>query len=596
MTGKIKILDDTLINLIAAGEIVERPASVVKELLENSLDAGAESIDIEIASGGKKRIAVVDDGHGMTGEDARLALERHATSKIESFEDLQSIHTMGFRGEALPSIASVSRFTLFTRARKSEVGCEIHADGGVVKDSQDAGIPPGTRVIVEDLFYSVPARRKFLKTDRTEYYQILDVIHRVALSRPDVRFRLVSDGKEVTTMSPGSLRERAAGVFGRKVAERMEKLDFEEEGIRVTGLVGDPADTRSNQSNIFIYVNDRYVRDGMISASLLRAYTGLVFDRRYPMAVLFVQLPPGEVDVNIHPKKIYVKFREPNRVGGIVYRGIDAALRRSTRVTHVSPEGVSYQKNRVSTPMRTGSVRDVVSQYLKIGEMGEKDIGDRAQPSFLAPSIGVDTVIASPAPEDTVSWEGVRIVGQVHRMYIILETEESLVIIDQHAAHERIVFEALKKGAESNAIPIQKLLFPVKVELSPREYACVLQERDSFSRLGLEISDFGKDTVIVAALPSSLAEADVKDLVVDLIGEVLEEGAIRSGEKMRDRLLTVMACHGAVRAGEELNMEKIVALIRALSETPYAAHCPHGRPTQVVIPFSELNKNFKRTS
>ena len=269
-SNRIKILDDNLINLIAAGEIVERPASVVKELLENSLDAGANSIDIEIEAGGKKRIVVTDDGVGMSTEDAKLSIERHATSKVGRMDDLKSIHTLGFRGEALPSIASVSRMTLFTRMKDSTSGCEIRLEGGKLKYVRDAGIPKGTRVIVDDLFFSVPARRKFLKTEKTEYYHVLDVTNRAAISRPDVRFRLRVDGREVINALPGSLRERVGSILGKKSADVMEEVGFEAEGVKVLGLVGSPEDTRTTRSNIFIYVNDRYVRDALVTSAIMR--------------------------------------------------------------------------------------------------------------------------------------------------------------------------------------------------------------------------------------------------------------------------------------------------------------------------------------
>ncbi len=592
-SNRIKILDDNLINLIAAGEIVERPASVVKELLENSLDAGAESIDIEIEAGGKKRIVVTDDGVGMSMEDAKLAIERHATSKVERIDDLKSIHTLGFRGEALPSIASVSRLTLFTKMEDSTSGCEIRLEGGKLKYVRDAGIPKGTRVIADDLFFSVPARRKFLKTEKTEYYHVLDVINRVAISRPDVRFRLKADGREVINVHSGSLRDRVGGILGKRSVENMEEVGFEAEGIKVLGLVGSPDDTRTTRSNIFIYVNDRYVRDAVVTSAIMRAYKGLIFNQRYPIAVLFIQLPYSDVDVNIHPTKIQVKFKDTQNVGGVVKRAVDEALKKSTTVKIAEAKDLRYQKDRKYGESEVGRVGNSGSLFFEksdrsVAEM-EPGVSGRSLP------ISKDGIEIS-GIEDFGETGGFKVLGQIKGTYIILERNEGLVIIDQHAAHERIIYEEIKAGYLKKNIPRQRLLFPMKIELPKADYEVILSNLEDIYEMGLEISDFGENTVIVTSVPAVIKDADVKELVNN-ISEELKGGKRSIGaEDLIDKIITIMACHGAVRAGRELGTEEIRGLVRSMEKTPYAAHCPHGRPTMFVISTEEIKRRFKRTN
>jgi DNA mismatch repair protein MutL len=597
---RIKVLPDALVNLIAAGEIIERPASVVKELVENALDAEASSVDIEVLVGGKKRIVVVDDGIGMSGPDAARSLLRHATSKIHDKGDLKTIHTLGFRGEALPSIASVSRFTLFTRERDADVGTEIRIEAGVTKDVRDAGVPPGTRVIVEDLFFSVPARRKFLKSDKTEYFNVLDVTAKSALARPDVRFRLVVDGREVINAVAGDLRSRAGDIVGKRIARGMGEVNAEIDGVRVTGLAAAPDQTRSTQSNIHLFVNDRPVRDFGVASAVTRAYAGLIMKDRFPIAILFVQVPFEEVDVNIHPTKREVKFADPRRVAGVVGRAVREALGGLTRVTVglARADGPSYGRTAGDA---AGAVVGEVGR-LYFGDAGAAGAGGvTAPPPAAVPPHGVSPV--SPRempPADTPSPvadgpPGKRLLGQIAGTYIVLADDRGLVLIDQHAAHERVVYERIREGYRARSIPTQRLLFPIPLELSAPDRETIERHLDAINEVGVELERFGGNTLIVSAVPSAVKDADVGELVMGMVDELREGTAPRGLEETIDRLIKGIACHGAIRAGRTLGEAEIRMLIAEIERTPDAAHCPHGRPTMVRIEAEEIARRFKRS-
>jgi len=594
----IRIMPDALVNLIAAGEIVERPASVIRELVENSLDAGATNIDVEILVGGKRRIAVVDDGVGMSAADVRLALERHATSKIADKRDLGTIHTLGFRGEALPSIASVSRFSLFSRERDADTGTEIAVAGGVIQHVRDAGIPAGTRVVVEDLFYSVPARRKFLKSDRTEYLNCYDVIVKHALSRPDVRFRLVADGKEVIGAPTGGLRDRVGDVLGRRIAGDMGEVEEEQENIRVTGLVGRPEESRSTQSGMHLFVNDRPVRDYALNAAIVRAYAGLIFSGRYPVAVIFVQLPFSEVDVNIHPTKREVKFVDPKLVGGVVYRAVEAAVRRLTTVTVPERRPTIYD-----TPGDTGrragwAVREQAglwsSMPRRAGESGTRESGEVGNAVYARDEEPAASAEITGATEAAIGRDA-KLLGQVAGTYIVLSDGEGLILIDQHAAHERVVYERIKAGRSGNAVARQRLLFPMTLDLDAPDRAVVTKYLDEINSIGFEVGEFGGDTILVSAVPSIVKDADVRGLILGIAEELREAGGRPSIEEAIDRMIKAVACHGSVRAGRELTTREIEGLINEIGNTPFSAHCPHGRPTMIRISRQEIERRFRRT-
>ena len=619
----VRILDERLINRIAAGEIVERPASVVKELVENSLDAGARRIDVEIKQGGKQLIAVSDDGHGMTRENALLALERHATSKIAREEDLLAIHTLGFRGEALPSIASVSRCVLVTKSAGDEAGTEIAVSGGEVEYVRDAGRAVGTSIRVHDLFLMVPARRKFLKADRTEHYHVLDAVHRLALSRPDVRFRLAADEKEVLNSPSGSLRDRAGHIVGKGPAGRMSDVSFEADGVRVVGLAGAPEDTRSSRTGIFLFVNDRFVTDHMVNSAILRAYQGMLGQGRFPQAILFIQVPPEEVDVNIHPAKQTVKFRQPNSVHGVVSRAVNDALRGAFQVTPVSSMGDYHTSD---APLVTSAGRPGVGEWGG-GYQSERGGGGGGGGGSTGRLFRLTENMSSFREAVTKAWpmeEGARpglgdggrapdvpmegmeddragiaggyvILGQALETYIVLAVEGGIVVIDQHAAHERIVYERLRAGRRTGDVPTQNLLFPVTLELSRGEKAILTDHLDEIGRLGVTVSDFGGDAVVVESVPADVSESDVSSVLLEMIAELKEGRSAGSDmEKVYDRMTALMACHGAIRAGKKLTTGEIDALITDLLAIPTGSRCPHGRPTSIFLTERELMERFKR--
>ena len=608
----VRILAERLINRIAAGEIVERPASVVKELVENSLDAGAGRIDIEIKQGGKQLIAVSDDGHGMNREDALLSVERHATSKISREEDLSAIHTLGFRGEALPSIASVSRFVLITKTSDDETGTEIAIDGGAVEYVRDAGRATGTSIHVHDLFLAVPARRKFLKTDRTEHYHILDAVHRLALSRPDVRFRLVADGKEALNANAGTLKDRAGHIVGKGPAGRMSDILFEADGVRVIGLVGAPEDTRSSRAGMFLFVNDRFVTDSMVNNAVMRAYQGMLGAGRYPQAILFIQIPAEEVDVNVHPAKQAVKFRKPNIVHGVVSRAVGESLRGSFRIDPVTvsreyrdiPSGVGTEwsgvRERGEAYRSGGPAGAVGGRFPAGGDMpGIRETIQRAWPmeEGARPGSG-DVEPGTPVPTDNGGAEiagDYVILGQALETYIVLAVRDGIVIIDQHAAHERIVYERLRAGRRSGETPRQALLFPVTLELSRDQKTILTDHTDEIGRLGITVSDFGGDAVVVESVPAVLSESDVSSLLHDMIAELKEGRSAGSDmDGVFDRVTARMACHGAIRAGTKLTAGEIDALIADLTAIPTGSRCPHGRPTSIMLTNRELMERFRR--
>jgi DNA mismatch repair protein MutL len=594
---KIRILPDALVNLIAAGEIIERPSSVIRELMENSLDAEAGSIDIEMLVGGKRRIVVADDGVGMGAADVRLALERHATSKIAGKQDLGSIHTLGFRGEALGSIASVSRFSLFSRERGADAGTEIAVAGGVVQYVRDSGIPVGTRVIVDDLFYSVPARRKFLKGDRTEYLNGYDVVVKHALSRPDVRFRLTADEKEVINAPAGTLRERAGDVLGRRVAHDLGEVGAEEEGIRVTGLAGRPEESRSTQSGIHLFVNDRPIRDYQLTAAIQRAYSGLIIGGRFPVAVIFIQLPFSEVDVNIHPAKREVKFTDPRLVGGVVYRAVEAAVRRLTKVTISAARPALYESGGDLHPNAEGSIREAIGLWGgrpdRHGGLYGREPGSVPNDRFPRYEEAASSAVTGAA--DGAVGRDAKILGQVLGTYIVLSDGQGLVIIDQHAAHERVVYERIKAGRSSNAVPRQRLLFPMTLELDGPDRAAVARHLDEINAIGFELEEFGGDTLLVSAVPSIVKDADVKGLIEGIAGEFREETGRPGIEETVDRVIKAVACHGSVRAGRDLSLLEMERLIGEIENAPFAAHCPHGRPTMIRITGQEIERRLRRT-
>ncbi len=626
MANKIKLLSERVANQIAAGEVVDRPASVVKELIENSLDAEAGRIEVEIGRGGKRSIRVIDDGQGMSRDDALLCLERHATSKVRSGDDLFRVSTLGFRGEAIPSIASVSRMTLVTREREADSGISVRVEGGTVKSVSETGAPAGTEMLVESLFFNVPARRKFLKSIETEFGHIATLVSNVALARPEVHLTLSHDGKTVFDMPAsnshyGRLRHALGADALRQLVEVDEAFG---DGPRVHGHVSLPSYTRSSTRSLHLFVNGRFVRDRLINHAVFEAYRSLIPKGRYPLVVLFIDLPPEAVDVNVHPAKHEIRFRDQAGVHGAVVEAISSAIRSADRALAGAPvfrpavgSGPGGHPGRGPWPAVHGSscppretggdhaadgVMDALRRFGERMERGEVQAGPglfrrevsgtgRPTEEDNPPDVGEDT---SPMATAGFSFSDARVIGQAAGSFIIVESEDSLIIIDQHAAHERIMFERLWRQYKEESIARQALLFPITVELSREEAGRIEDKRDALLELGFEVEPFGGGTLAVKAIPAVLAGSDPEKLLLEVVDKM---GKSRGAEGLTDRLdevFSLMACHSVVRANESLSMEEIKRLLAAMDEADFPRHCPHGRDAVVKIGFKELARWFQR--
>lgn len=631
----IRILDDTTANQIAAGEVVERPSSVVKELVENSLDAGATRIVVEVEGGGRDLIRVSDDGCGMSPEDARLCIERHATSKIASGQDLTRIHTLGFRGEALPSIAAVSRFELRTRPRADLSGTRVVVEGGQVLTVDPCGCAPGTRIEVRDLFYNTPARLKYLKTNATELGRINDALGRLALAHPQVSIRYRSGPLEVlATPGRGQLLDAVAAVLGRELAREMVPLEFTSGACRVTGYTALPSAARAGRALQHFIVNGRPVQAFALRYALEEAYTNLIPQGRYPVCVVHIEVDPEEVDVNVHPAKLEVRFQREREVRGAVYRAVQAALGAHMTVpgTFAGPEAAAAADAAVrrgpsgAQPLLDGPQpgRDWVQAGRGIPAWARpaQAPGQTALPTDGAyAGTGRDTDHTREAPDTYRPLEGelaapgdlplageaprspaelirsLRPLGQIHRTYLACDGPEGLYLIDQHAAHERIFFERFLRAAAESSAPIQPLLFPLTVELTAVQ-AQIFQEYVAlFAASGLEVEPFGGRTVMVKGIPSGVPEAAAARLITDFIDKLIEETDLPANDPLdrRRRVSAAMAaCKAAIKAKDALHPEEMAALLSELAACENPGQCPHGRPTIILFRVGDLERRFGR--
>ena len=599
MKNRIQILPENLANQIAAGEVVERPASVVKELIENSLDASASEVFVEIEKGGKTLIKVTDNGYGMKKDDAFLCLERHATSKVSSAEDLFALHTMGFRGEALPAIASVTRLRLTTRSVDDETGWQIYAEGGTIRQADAVGVTPGTVVEVRNLFFNTPGRRKFLRKEETEFGHIADVVSRLALSRPDIHFRLLHNGRNVLeAYRHNRLEERAAAMLGRNVAADLLTVEADSgNGEMLIGLLGTPGISRSSTNNIYTYINGRFVRDRVVQHAILEAYRSLLEKRRYPIAVLFIDMPPESVDVNVHPTKHEVRFRNQQQVHDFIVTSLRDRLQQ-----------VSFEPARVSSAFQPSSFRP--SPVTSAPQTPEQRVyRERVQESLAAfnekvasvPTIAAISTVKgeidgwSSGRQETQSLpEGWRLIGQYLNSYLLCQADDELVLIDQHAAHERIGFERLRKQLASDGIESQALLFPMVLELEHREAAVLAEHLDDFARFGFEVEAFGGRSFTVKSVPALVADVDVERLVRDLAAELNEIGRAAQLDDEIERVLAVLACHSMVRANQALSQSEMQQLLHDLAAIEFGSCCPHGRPIMHRLSKREVEKLFHR--
>ena len=593
MSQKVRILPEQLANKIAAGEVVDRPASVVKELVENSLDAGASEVIVEIEDGGRKLIRVTDNGCGMSREDALLSLERHATSKIASDADLFAISSLGFRGEAIPSIASVSRFTLATREQAVIEGTEIYLEGGTVREVKACGMPHGTVITVRNLFFNTPARLKFMKSRETETGHIGDILNRLALARPDVRFITSFDGKNVMKLPGGSLVARGGAVFGSSNAQNLYPMEEQFDGIAISGLIGSPAVSRSTSSGVYTFLNGRFVRDRVVQHAVMQGYRGLLERGRYPLLVLFISIPPDQVDVNVHPAKHEVRFREQQKVHAAIQSTLEGFLASSPWLAQLKKPELFTPPAIATSARRVEEVKEALLKYAAV---------DHSQPKLYTATVvceqsAVNAVIPPAQIEDEVAdgyFASLQIIGQHKAAYIICEDGDGLVIVDQHAAHERVVFEELRTSFLNNEPQVQRLLMPATIELQPSEGAAAAVHFEMLSRAGFELEHFGGSTWLVSSVPAPLAALSWEQSLKDILEELSTIGQSGVLSATVDEMFARIACHSVVRGEWHLSLPEIKALFKRMDRTASAANCPHGRPVIVKISKNDIEKMFKR--
>jgi DNA mismatch repair protein MutL len=590
----IRRLPPELINRIAAGEVVERPASALKELVENSLDAGAKQVAVRLHAGGLELIEVADDGSGMSGDEMRLALERHATSKLAGNE-IDRVTSFGFRGEALPSIASVSRLTLESRVRGAD-GWRIAIDHGQVAGEGPAALPPGTRIRVEGLFDKVPARRKFLRSPRAEYAACLDAVKRLAMARTDVAFTLDHDGRRILTLQPSAAPARVAELLSHELDRHGIGIDCARDGLRLTGVISLPTFNRGMADQQFLFVNSRPVKDRLLVGALRAAYRDLIARDRHPIAALFLDVPLEEVDVNVHPAKTEVRFRDPAAIRGLIIGGLRHALEEE------SQRSAAREQAAAPVMWTTGASYDdaLNRQALTNGDAVEQQSW---APAFArVTNVRDDQRLFEPAPaaraeaavESVPSYPLGVARGQVAGTYIVAEAEDGLVIVDQHAAHERLVLERMRAAREGAAIVGQALLVPEVVELEEPDCDRLESCAPDLASMGLELERFGPTSMLVRSVPAALGKSDAAALLADMAAEIAELGGPMSlGDKL-DHVAATIACHGSVRAGRILSVAEMNALLREMEVTPRSGQCNHGRPTWVKLGHGEIEKLFGR--
>lgn len=638
VSAEVKLLDQNTANQIAAGEVVEKPASVVKELVENALDAGAGKIDVTIFEGGTQYIRVADDGSGMTEANAKLAVLRHATSKIRAAEDLMSLHTLGFRGEALPSIASVSNFQLLTRPADEEFATSIRIDGGEQTECQQTGGQAGTTVIVENLFFNVPARRKFLRTNATEGRYINELLTRLALSRPDVRFKLVSNDKEVlSTPGNGSLFDAITALYGKKVSDELLKVDFTGTDVKITGYIGKPTLLKGTRQWQTFMVNGRIINNRMMSKAIDHAYQSQVPKSGFPFAVLMVEVDTHTIDVNVHPQKSEIKFSDDSVIYKAMYKALTDALTKpmsakpqqaldllpDSELAVFKPVGQGIITDDMPLPKQQSAPKPAPVQQPKPAyadifktapahepqpEPVQSEVWKQVEYTYTPPKTEpvytINEVREEFKKQDEVAanvigftdtnneMESIWPIGQVDKTFIIAQSEDTLYLIDQHAAHERILYDKFVNA--HNNIPAQTMLMPLYIDVTAHDTEIIEKHREDFSRLGVDIEPAGETLLRVSSLPADIKADGAEDFIRE-ITKMLSEMKNISPSDLRQNMLHMMACKAAIKAGEVLNMRQMRQLIIDLCNTEHPFTCPHGRPCMIEISSAELYKMFKRT-
>ena len=600
MADIIRLLPEQLVNQIAAGEVIERPASALKELLENAIDAGATRISIELERGGLSSLIVSDNGRGMSCDELPVAVQRHATSKLPD-DDLFQITHFGFRGEALPSIGAVSSLSLTSRVGDVEHGWRLDIVHGAVGVPRPAACAIGTRIEITDLFGSVPARLKFLKTERTEAGQCIDVVRRLAMCRPDIGFQMSDSGKAVFSLpaqplSDEGARQRLSALVGRTFADEAIAIDSRRDEMHLTGLAGLPTMNRQTASHIYLFVNDRPVRDRQLLGAVRAGYQDMLPRGRHPVLVLFLSMPPGDVDVNVHPAKAEVRFSDPQRVRGLFVGSLMNALSDAgLRATQEGSEHALRRFQSAQMPTITSAPASPDTGDMLQGQQGLSSymLADAPPAARIAMPSQPETMAQGAPAEASFPLGAAR--AQLHKTYVIAETGDGIVLVDQHAAHERLVMERMKEGLAEGPLASQTLLLPEVVDIPIDQYEAILGEVDMLNRLGLQLEGFGQGSLLVRGVPALLGEASPSAIVRD-IGEELSHLGGSTG--LQDRLNAVIAnisCHGSVRAGRQLGSDEMNALLRQMEETPAAGQCNHGRPTFITLSLSDLEKLFHRS-
>ena len=598
----IRQLPPDLINQIAAGEVIERPSSVVKELVENSLDAGATRIEVDIEQGGARLIRVRDDGGGMGPDDLPLAVASHATSKIGSFDDLEHVASMGFRGEALASVASVARFALTSRRRDADSAFRLEVDGGRMQPVRPAQHPAGTSVEVRDLFFNVPARRKFLRAERTEFAHIDDLLKSLSLARRSVEFRLSHNGKPLRLFracaDQAAALARVAEVLGEGFPAQSLRVEHAAAGMQLSGWVGLPTASRAQADGQYFYVNGRLVRDRVVAHAVRQAYADVLFHGRHPAFVLYLELDPAGVDVNVHPAKHEVRFREQRLVHDFLFRSLHEALAQ-TRAGQVGPmpppEPAAASAPTYAYPGMGASRASTFGQSrLSLGLRDEPLAGYAALLGEAPTPAGAAVAATMPEADEREAPPLGFAIAQLKSIYILAENAHGLVLVDMHAAHERITYEKLKAGRACSNLRSQMLLVPLNLPVSAKEAAAAEEHAEALAEWGLELSRSGPSTVVVRRIPALLEGADVGQLTTDVLAELAQHGSSRRLQELENELLSTMACHGSVRAGRRLTLPEMNALLREMEATERSGQCNHGRPTWVQLSLGELDRLFLR--
>jgi DNA mismatch repair protein MutL len=606
LTHRIQVLPEHLANKIAAGEVIQRPESVVKELLENSLDAGAKNILVVIKDGGRQLIQVVDDGTGMDEQDAVASFLRHATSKISSYEDLEAIQTYGFRGEALASIAAVAQVDMKTRRSEEDAAVVVRIDGGAEPIISREGREPGTSVTVQNLFFNVPARRKFLKSSTTEFRHIYDVVQRVALSHSELALKFISDDDTILDLRPSTLEERLTGVFGERQFEAMLRVEEGGEFLSVSGYIGKPTFGQKSRANQYLFLNRRYITNKNISHAVFSAYENLLIKGTFPFFLLFLEIDPHRVDVNVHPSKMEAKFEDEHAIYRFISTLVRKSLASSGHFPAMSVGGQAgddlamrfrFSDRQHSWPAtgadRSSFVNPATGEILQTGpafpRLGGTELADRLLniEQRFGEQAGQPLPAIAPEPHSRLIW-------QVHNKYIISQIENGLMVVDQHVAHERVLYECALARFESDGTAGQQLLFPQTLELVPGDYALVTELLPHFEKLGFSLKPFGKNTVVVDAVPPDIGTKDAGHIIQDLLGlyrEYQEHGQMDA----RDNLAKSYSCKAAIKAGDRLTEPEMHSLLDQLFQTKIPYVCPHGRPVVLKISIDELDKRFGRT-